>query len=542
MIYDTKENNNEKYKPVIFWDFRLDREIKEPVDDDEIRCCIVSIDDRQQLIDHTINRSLMSVYYLDVLGARRFDSPDQAAWNLDKIDLIFLIGEADEPTLFYLRSISVSCRPSLCWTFALKNRSCQSSEDLKPLGRTEIVTPLIGNIQDAMNIITRLLQIAFQMNPLIGYDVSDFKNAFGGRVTQAISMQSSIATYKKRFKEFTRLQQSRLAGARSVHLAMFYKNENMFSLKDVHELTLKEDQLREDVFANAFTVNLDLDQIPDFQAVIFTAAAEQFDQQYPGNREALNKHCEAKILGKLRLRELPTVTVNIRQLEGPNNQGRYTLQPHGDILEPSEWLNEHGAFNRLIHQFRQTYHQLLRDTDKETAYRSFLIEALVGIGNVSVSGGYNWVVMGRLKNGEHYCAILDVFVRQMFRFCGLMSLLKQTERDLAKQENCDFIQTWHSSYNPDFNAAIIPSLKTGFVLYRGDSNDGEDYEDKGCVHLRYYFDRKKLRNVRVWFKNGVEFQSPENNYLIIHHLLNSGPYPGIKIVRIEEYEQSSKES
>jgi hypothetical protein len=145
--------------------------------------------------------------------------------------------------------------------------------------------------------------------------------------------------------------------------------------------------------------------------------------------------------------------------------------------------------------------------------------------------------MGTLKSGEKYAAIKDVEVRPMLRGCSLMTLMTHAEMELAKERGCDFIHTWHSRENTNFLAVVVPELEAGFMFYRGDARDGEEYEDAGCVHLRYYFDQGKDRNVRVLFKNGKEFKSPGGNPEIIHHLMKFEKYPGREIKRIEEYKR-----
>jgi hypothetical protein len=254
------------------------------------------------------------------------------------------------------------------------------------------------------------------------------------------------------------------------------------------------------------------------------------------------ERCRGKIQEKLDLRDLPEITISVRHFDGPDCRGHYRLPAHKDhVDEPAEIMRDSRWFDKVIQQFKEAYYYLPHNTRKDIPYEVYLIEPLICLGNAVIAGGLNWVIMGILKSGEKYAAIMDVEVRPMFRCCGLMSLLKQAEMDLAKREKCDFIQTWHLSDNPDFNAAIVPSLKRGFILYHGNSKDLEDYEDRGCIHLRYYFDRIERRNVRILFKDGKEFRSPEDNSAIIRYLeICSDKYPGRMIRKIEEYRQTHK--
>ena len=171
-------------------------------------------------------------------------------------------------------------------------------------------------------------------------------------------------------------------------------------------------------------------------------------------------------------------------------------------------------------------------------YEGYLIEPLLRLGNAVIAGGLNWVIMGTLKNGDKYGAIKDVEVRPMLRECSLMTLMTHAEMELAKERGCDFIHTWHSRENTTFLAVVVPELEAGFMFYRGDVKDGEEYEDAGCLHLRYYFDQEKDRNVPVLFKDGKESKSPGGNPDIIHHLMRFKKYPGREIKRIGEYKRS----
>ena len=255
--------------------------------------------------------------------------------------------------------------------------------------------------------------------------------------------------------------------------------------------------------------------------------------------ESVIEYCRNRIRRRMYLNVHPDITVKIRNFEGPDRGGHYKIQPsEWNVIEPSEFWCEAGAFNGVKGMLKEGYPQLHKDTDRNVPFSAYLIEPIVCIGSsaIKISGGFNWVIIGVLKNGEKYCAVLDVEVRPLLRRCGLMTLMKHAEFELARREQCDFIQTWHMSDNPDFNAAIVPSLKRGFILYHGPSGNGEDYEDIGQIHLRHYFDRRKRRNVRVMFKDGKEFMSPAENSAIVFYL-ESCPdiYTGKTIRKIQEY-------
>lgn len=253
------------------------------------------------------------------------------------------------------------------------------------------------------------------------------------------------------------------------------------------------------------------------------------------------ERCRKKIQEKLNLRDLPEITINVRLFDGPNRCGHYRLPEHKDhVDEPAELLRDSRWFDKAIQQFKENYYHLPHNTRKDIPSEVYLIEPLIRLGNVVIAGGLNWVIMGTLKSGEKYAAIKDVEVRPMLRGCSLMTLMTYAEMELAKETGCDFIHTWHFHFIPDFVAAVVPELEAGFMFYRGDARDGEDYGDERCVHLRYYLDREKVKNARVHFKGGKVFESPRDNTEIIDHLKVFGEnypskLPGKEIVNIEEY-------
>jgi len=258
--------------------------------------------------------------------------------------------------------------------------------------------------------------------------------------------------------------------------------------------------------------------------------------------ETVVEYCRNRIRRRLNLSILPDVQIQIRNFEGPDRGGHYKIRPNAwSIIEPAEFWCETGYFKKIVGQLHKEYPQLHRDTNWRIPLKPSLIEPIISFGSsaMKVTGGINWIVTGVLKNKEKYCAVIDVEVRPMFRKCGLANLMKHMEIELAKREKCDFIQTWHWADNPNFNAAIVPSLKREFTLYHGQSHDGDAYEDRGYVHLRYYFDETKKRSVRVKTKDGKVFSSPVDNYAIIDYLeACPNRYPGRMINNIEEYGKS----
>jgi len=234
---------------------------------------------------------------------------------------------------------------------------------------------------------------------------------------------------------------------------------------------------------------------------------------------------------------MPDLSLQVRQFVGPDRAGRYSIHHNSDaITERAEDWCEYGFFKKVKGRLRDEYPQLYRDTDWKYPLEVLLIEPIISFGEpvMRISTGINWLVTGVLKTSDKYCAVLDVEVRPMFRHCGLAGLMKNIEIELAFERSCDFIQTWHWHLNPDFNSAIIPGLRCGFVLHRGLPGDAEEYEDSGHIHLRYYFSQAQDRRSRVRFRNGNTFISPEENEAMIRHLTEYKEYPGTEIMRIDQ--------
>ena len=173
---------------------------------------------------------------------------------------------------------------------------------------------------------------------------------------------------------------------------------------------------------------------------------------------------------------------------------------------------------------------------KDGKNNSFLIEVRVEFPReLTIVAGYEWAFLGRLKTKDKFLAVLNLKVRRIFRGCGLSTLIKFKELDLARKQTCDFIQTYHAADNPYFLSAISPSLNQGFVLYHGRPTGIEAYEEEGYIHLRKYLKRKTRPDIKVTFKDGTVFKSNKENHLILEHLKNAKGLPGRHILKIEEY-------
>lgn len=208
-----------------------------------------------------------------------------------------------------------------------------------------------------------------------------------------------------------------------------------------------------------------------------------------------------------------------------------------EILEPSEQNDSTTFRNTPIQELADSYLQLNHDRIKGTdSFKSYLIEVSVQFeGKLPEAAGYEWVFLGKLTDGDRFYAVLNLSVRDMFRGCGLSSLIKWKEIELANENQCDFIQTYHSADNQHFLAAITPSLKRDFVLYHGEPTGGESYEEGGFIHLRKYLSRKARNDVEVRLKGGLIFKSNKENKPLLEYLNSCEGLPGKEFLTIEQY-------
>jgi len=244
----------------------------------------------------------------------------------------------------------------------------------------------------------------------------------------------------------------------------------------------------------------------------------------------LDEEIRNPIILKLQQNLIPeNIKILLRKFAGPNGAHRYKL----DFVDGISNSNTDN-YQKPITLFKEEYLQLSKETKKGSNYHIYLIEIIIEYKKIMVSAGYNWLIIGELENGNRYCAVLYVIIKDMYKGFGFNHILKEEEIKLARINKCNFIQTYHRTNNLYFVPAIIPSLRKGFVLFHGE-DDKEVYEDKGFIHLRKYFMESDIHKFKVRFKDGTEFLSPDKNREIISYLKafkDNDKYPGKQIVKI----------
>lgn len=211
----------------------------------------------------------------------------------------------------------------------------------------------------------------------------------------------------------------------------------------------------------------------------------------------------------------------------------------GDAPEPEPVLDlpeARGKPNGPHRALAENYLQLSHDLDGEQRVESIFVEVRVRLGQVLVCAGHSRLAAGRLATGERFAAVVAVEVGELFRECGVRSLLSLGEIEAAEKSGLDFLQIYVRAGNPAFMAAVVPSLRNGFVLFRGNARGGEQYEEAGYVHLRKYLDGTP-REAAVLLEHGgggAEFSSPSENGRIVEYLssLKRLKYPGKAVKRI----------
>ena len=234
--------------------------------------------------------------------------------------------------------------------------------------------------------------------------------------------------------------------------------------------------------------------------------------------------CAKKIQEKLDLAHPPKIMLRQRKVEGKTQNGRnFRLTPEKDVVEPliegyeieanKKGENVYNPADLLKNEYPGLHFH------SRKVYDVFFYEVIVKIGDMNISAGFNHLLGGTLKNGSRFMVVLSVFVREIFRECGLYSFLKKVEMLKAKRESHEFVQTWHASDNPHFLDAIIPGLKRGYTLYHGSDDDVEDYEKEGYVHLVYSPGAIDIRS-EVQIKGCDDlYCSPKDNNGIIDQLI-----------------------
>lgn len=251
------------------------------------------------------------------------------------------------------------------------------------------------------------------------------------------------------------------------------------------------------------------------------------------------KKCAEIIRERLGLKDIPQIEIIERPFRKLKNSKKYKLEESKEIIESAEYYCKANYFDSSVTEFRGEYWQLSHDTDNSKPLEIRLIEARVKLGTITTYAGFNWIIIGNLIDGRKYCAIIWIYVRELFRLCGISTLLKMKEIQLAGGNGCSFIQTYHVNDNPDFVAAIVPGLRNDFLLYHGKKAGGEQYEEDGYIHLRRYFDNEKhYSNITIQGTSGTII-SPDQNAVIIN-LLNKTKrkYPGQIIKKIETQGES----
>jgi hypothetical protein len=273
------------------------------------------------------------------------------------------------------------------------------------------------------------------------------------------------------------------------------------------------------------------DKIPTQQGFFaFDPGEDKMMKRQLGEKRAT---CEKKVKQRFGLLNPPKVFLVNRKFHLLEDGWNLVLNPTRSVVEQPEYYED--KFQDPVNEFRATFPQLFFDSDRNSPFEMSLLEVRVRLAEVTASAGFSWLTIGKLlRGGGKFCAVCSLFVREMFRDCGISSLLKLFEIDLALSRECSFIQTWHEADSPHFVSAILPSLKTGFVFFHGTSNGGEVYEEEGSIHLRKFFDGRG-RYSEVCIQNGnetCELLSPDENSMIIDHLvgLSKMRHPG-KIIK-----------
>lgn len=237
------------------------------------------------------------------------------------------------------------------------------------------------------------------------------------------------------------------------------------------------------------------------------------------------KDCAKRIQSKLGLASLPEIIVYSRPFK-KMDLWAYRIDNTKHVADTAEslfiWDNGfNGEYLYPVNDLQEEYPMVFESADKNQAFTPLLTEILILFdGKTKTSAAYNYMITGALLNGEQFMAILSLYVRELFRGCGLASLIKIEEIRLARKRRCDFIHTWHVYDNPNLSSAMIPGLKSGFLLFQTNKKNGVGYAGDGSIHLRKYFNNHHCSEVYIEQRK-QPITSPDQNQDIIGALLAS---------------------
>lgn len=258
-------------------------------------------------------------------------------------------------------------------------------------------------------------------------------------------------------------------------------------------------------------------------------------------QSVMHKESLIKIQQRFGLNSKPDIQIVSRKLSKLADGWSYELEQVREVAETAEYycsatFYKNNELANPIEEFRNEYPQLFLDSDKNKGFDVVLRELVVSIGKFKISAGFNWLIFGEiLGKSEKFAAVIYVYIRDLFKNCGLSALLKSDEIEFCKEQHCAFVQTWHAKDNPFFYQAIAPSLDEGYILYHGTDAGGEQYEKEGFVHLRKYFRKTTLKSVVVIGKDSKKYVSPVDNKSIKDVLKKSRrtKYKGKDIIAIK---------
>ncbi|HPL67778.1 MAG TPA: hypothetical protein PLG94_14700 [Smithellaceae bacterium] len=127
----------------------------------------------------------------------------------DKDHLVILVGSLIDPGLQDARTSFHESRPYFMLTVGIDHQTRVDADDIQPLPDECLIYP-----DTSLSVPVKLAQLVLQIflihtpwyiskrGALIGYDLYDTKQLFGGKVVKAISMTSDRAHYRQNFSMF----------------------------------------------------------------------------------------------------------------------------------------------------------------------------------------------------------------------------------------------------------------------------------------------------------------------------------------------------
>ena len=210
----------------------------------------------------------------DHLLIHSFPSVETSAIDVTD-DTIILAGSVHDPCWMEARKTLRESRPYLMISIGIDHERGICPDTFKPFPVECLVFPG-PSLFDPVEVAQLALQIFFIHTPwnvssrgsLIGYDLGDTKQLFGGKVTEVRKMTSDKEHCRQSFSKFLGENKADLSRAQGI-LMSFWGRDDVLSIPKANELWEETEHLLMPEAHKAFTFHILPEDGPDFIATLF---------------------------------------------------------------------------------------------------------------------------------------------------------------------------------------------------------------------------------------------------------------------------------